>query len=563
MSSIRAKLITALLFFIPFTNAYAEDLSKNTITIPTDEIAIVDTSNIRITVGNVVRIVAKQKQNEEILNIYLEHPELAKKIAKEMWYKVLLNSAKNGNSSECKQALLLYLSSSNTLDEEGVAIIEQVFSENSYSKACVASVLIDSQLVQVKKEKSLIALNYIAVVNQEARLVVEAFKTSELARSYFESQLKKVFKEKHYSKLSTLVSFLSNFYPSHAEKYRNYRLVLDLLRDLENKGDDYSLSDLLPILAVGNLDENIKNLISPISVDLIHRLASRQLDANRAEDAVLTLSKLLNSEYTPLTYQLTQQALKQLDYSSNIITNDQVAQMFKLLTKNNAELRDQHLNYWVNRIDFFLSTSNASDAINTFYYFLKYSPDPSDMNDRIRVKLALGVLDYEDRTTAGKFISEMSTPRKFSELFDLWIAGWYGNILYYVLAFSLPVVFRFAIDILKSKKIANTGHKSDPNLSSVNKISNKNFDENRVFVTATSSKQLNPLFEEYLECLKIFSLNDGVLLKDIKLAYRNIVKEIHPDLNVVQNKSSDNSRFVKLTQTYDRLRELHRMLGRN
>lgn len=61
---------------------------------------------------------------------------------------------------------------------------------------------------------------------------------------------------------------------------------------------------------------------------------------------------------------------------------------------------------------------------------------------------------------------------------------------------------------------------------------------------------------EYLEVLKFFNLNPQVSIAEIKLAYRQAVKAVHPDLN--QGAPADTTEeFICITQRYERLLELH------
>ena len=81
-------------------------------------------------------------------------------------------------------------------------------------------------------------------------------------------------------------------------------------------------------------------------------------------------------------------------------------------------------------------------------------------------------------------------------------------------------------------------------------------EELRKFVSISRSAGAEPKYDEYLELLAEFGLTANVDLQGIKVAYRNAVKECHPDLN--PNAGPDeNTRFIELTRHYERLTELH------
>ena len=58
--------------------------------------------------------------------------------------------------------------------------------------------------------------------------------------------------------------------------------------------------------------------------------------------------------------------------------------------------------------------------------------------------------------------------------------------------------------------------------------------------------------DEYAAGLKKFTLRPNASLADIKNAYRNVVKRLHPDINP-QVSQEDTDTFIDLTKTYERL----------
>jgi DnaJ-class molecular chaperone len=62
--------------------------------------------------------------------------------------------------------------------------------------------------------------------------------------------------------------------------------------------------------------------------------------------------------------------------------------------------------------------------------------------------------------------------------------------------------------------------------------------------------------DEYAASLKKFHLHTSASLADIKNAYRNVVKTLHPDINPRATKE-DTDTFIDLTKTYERILVLH------
>jgi hypothetical protein len=96
-------------------------------------------------------------------------------------------------------------------------------------------------------------------------------------------------------------------------------------------------------------------------------------------------------------------------------------------------------------------------------------------------------------------------------------------------------------------------------------MSGKNIDENitevedlrKRFTSLTNvPKFRDPRIDEYYECLSILRLDKGSSLADIKSAYRNLVKSLHPDLNQEDHNKRASDDFMKLKSAYLRLIEL-------
>jgi preprotein translocase subunit Sec63 len=86
-------------------------------------------------------------------------------------------------------------------------------------------------------------------------------------------------------------------------------------------------------------------------------------------------------------------------------------------------------------------------------------------------------------------------------------------------------------------------------------------DEMPKFVITGLKEQLDPDYHEYVNCLKVFGLRPGADLAAIKNAYRNAVKEYHPDRNRNAQEMAAEV-FIEMTRTYERLIELHTKQGK-
>lgn len=561
--SVRAVLLVLIVNFVSIGFAFAEGVSTGTVSIPVDEITSVDSNNVKFTLGGTSKIVAKSHLIEEVLAVYLNNSAVAKKVADDIWRRAFLDVANTKSPRECALSLLLYLNSQGTSSEDHLTLIESAFNADDFSKSCVSELQLNPKYSGVDKN-SQIALKFIAGINGEEHLEQENIQVFESLRAYSERRMALSLQSGNYESVVTFVNFMTRSFPKQADSYRKFRLAASILKDILRKGESYTISDLLPIFSIRNSDADLKMILGQVPIDLIHKLAERELKSGNPEDAMITLANISFDERTPTTHTLVLRTLRALDRSTKVIINDQVAQMLESLAKVDSAAKRELEFFWIGRIDTLILQYRVQEAMQSFQKFLEFSPDPSDINDRLRVRLAMAALAYEDRTLANKLLGEMSTSRSLSEFLDLWIAGLYGNVLFYVLALACPLVFRYAVEILfPAKKVVVKPAPQAEQVVQSNFNNAGNPEILKLFVQSTGQGKLDPNFEEYLECLKLFGLEDGVDLKGIKLSYRNAVKEIHPDLNVENQTPEKNAKFVELTQAYDRLRELHRSFGRS
>jgi len=547
----------------------AETVKIGEVVVPVDEIVEVDAKNIKLSIGGNTKLIAKSQLELEVLNLYLNNSTHAANVSADLWKKILNDRIKNKDAQGASLAILLLVNKAKISDSDFSAILQDLFGDEPFSSN-IAKLLLTTPQYQKFPVKNQVIIALLAVLGDEAwyrtHFTSDLISIAESLREYAEQRLKTSLQNRDYSQSDKLVNFLIFAYPSFNERYRKYRLATSSMQDLSSKGDDFSLADLLPLISLKNSDKEIREVQGQYIVDALHRLAEKSLAAGNAEETISIISYIALDERTPTTHNIVVRALHALNPMSKVLGNKLVSEMLNTLAVNDPSIKNELVAFLVGKINALLSQYRALEAAEVFNQLTKIIPDPSDGNDRIRIQLALGALVYEDRSSARKFIHEMSSSPSFSEYIDLWVAGLYGNVLFYVIALVIPVVIRYGYEILfasnRRKRIVSAAE--NQNLSHGRRILAKENvgeeDRPRAFVTAQGT-QLNPQYEEYLECLKIFGLQVGSDLKDIKMAYRNAVKEIHPDLHVKNQSPEANTRFVELTQTYDRLRELQRILG--
>jgi hypothetical protein len=74
-----------------------------------------------------------------------------------------------------------------------------------------------------------------------------------------------------------------------------------------------------------------------------------------------------------------------------------------------------------------------------------------------------------------------------------------------------------------------------------------------MFVRGKRGTKMNPILHEYCQCIKVLELKPGASIKEIKKAYRRLLKAYHPD---AQGSSVHSDKFMAVGKAYDRLMEI-------
>ena len=542
------------------------------IQIPVDTSVAVDDHHTQFKVGGVSKIVKNDDLIKEVLEAYLGNAAGGNILKIELLKSVLKNAQKNNLPGIASRALLLLLTTAGLSQEESQVIIEETFEYSSVGSAATTFKIITSHPNFTRLAiKNQIVISFFTGLSDLAwyrtHLLSNVILHGDLIRGYAEKRFAAALSVENTQLASAIADVLNETFPAHSDQYRKYRLAVQQIENLKTKGDSYTISDLFPILSLKNSDQEIRKILSPFVIEKIHKLAENSLQAGNAENALLVLTNIEPDERTPNTHNIIKAALRSLHRASRVISNSRLNALLRASAQTDLSLHDELINFLSQKTLVLIQANRPSESLEAFADLLKLSPDPKLFNDRLRVQMALGFLGFEDRKHARLMLDSMQSPVLWLERLDLFIAGLYGNVLFYVVLMVVPVVIRYGYEIVFPSKGEGvtvpepqqqySGETAEEHIS---RNISRSYEEgtSRAFVTHKNSQQLNPHYEEYLECLSLFGLDETADLKSIKIAYRNVVKEIHPDLNANATEEM-RSKFVELTQAYDRLCELQKM----
>ena len=179
---------------------------------------------------------------------------------------------------------------------------------------------------------------------------------------------------------------------------------------------------------------------------------------------------------------------------------------------------------------------------------LHYRPDPSELNNTLRLQLALMLRSEDDKYFTQSRVTELESLGALGTWtkMRLLLSGFYGKkyprLLFGTIFFAVSslLLFHYCPQLLtqkkpqpKQKKAGGSGYHH----------------------VATSA-------DEYSMLLHLLNLPEDATDKEIKYAYRMQVKELHPDRvsNILSDKERVEAmeRFTQITEAYDRIMEIRK-----
>jgi|GEM_PF-4926092 len=200
-----------------------------------------------------------------------------------------------------------------------------------------------------------------------------------------------------------------------------------------------------------------------------------------------------------------------------------------------------------------LNSLRAAEAEKVLDFITKIRVDPSKNNDQLRMFL---VQSYKKTgLNYNKILNEIKTGLSLSDHIKLISAGIFSKsitLLAIIFAFLFMLLFILSRTFLKNKKYEKLS-----NIYAQLDETDDNLEDLPLFSTGTEGK--DPRMAEYYRCIEELGLDRDTGIKEVKKYYRQMIKNLHPDLNPNLG-SSDKEKFIKLTKNYDKLIDLHKKI---
>ena len=206
---------------------------------------------------------------------------------------------------------------------------------------------------------------------------------------------------------------------------------------------------------------------------------------------------------------------------------------------------------WINRC---LDEDDPGQALSLLQNLTELRLDPSPANDTLRGAIAEHFVDKGDDEAANRVLRDIRTELPWVYRFRLLLK----RDMYVLIMVSLGyvVVVRWAFMLINLIRRRNTARRIAQEAEKrAAEIAQREWYHAQFADDVLRAEGFLDI-DEYAAGLKKFKLTPGASLKEIKNAFRHVVKTLHPDLN--PRASEDDTRvFIDLTRTYERLLVLH------
>ncbi len=568
--NIKISAVLALMIaFCNLTEVFADQADICAVPVTVSQLVQIDEKNSKIVVFNETHVMASKAISEYVLNSYLAHINAAETLGPDKWKNVFENCLKQEKRQLAANSLLLYILVAEQKNILNYDYLESVLITDRKSQDFSKQIILSSKFsVLTQKAKNIVTLSLALsdIYLLRAKILNKTLKLSDDFRGYAELELANSLKIKNVSLAKQIAATLEILYFSDAEKYRKIGLACNVIEELISNQSELSSSKLLPLISIRNTDNSLRQILDPFLVDGFHTLAKDAIQNAKYDEALSMVSSIDITQVTPTTYEIIISIIQSIDPLSRIFTNDTVDSALINASANSDLLKSELIKFYYKRTSALLQTYNVTLAQKSYLNFKQLSDDPT-MEKELSILFASKLLQLGYKDEAAKFIIKLDLSIK--DKLGMFIDGYYGNPIIYVLFVLIPLVvklaYEFFIKVSKSVPLAQNESEEDFKTSGFANMQHEQPAHDHAqasnFVSSRMSRSKNPLFEEYNDCLSIFELEKSADLKTIKTAYRNAVRKIHPDLNANTQSLDDASRFVELTKAYDRLRELHRLLG--
>jgi hypothetical protein len=286
------------------------------------------------------------------------------------------------------------------------------------------------------------------------------------------------------------------------------------------------------------------------------------IDQNDPGYALWLISRIPESKRNIETFDLTQKCIAKLEKNAEkAILAPGVSKYLFSISQTNPLFRAQYTKFLVQLTEYVLKEERPDRLQVIFGLLLALNPDPSEINDTVRLNLANYYINRGAKDMGLAVYAGLKGGLPLTKKISVWLKiTWLKFPMTCIilisssllgLLFALLVLLRRAQNVVKLSRLhlGNTGSLDESTESEDTK-------DRPLFVNKGVSQNLSPITQEYASLISFFNLEPDCSVQDIKHAYREKMKILHPDMKSQAAKGTDAQEIMSTRKAYERLLQI-------
>ncbi len=558
--SFLSKLLCFAISFLLFAarTVAQESIEISGLHFAVDEVRVLDEKSARVNLFSSSRIVELSQLAEFVLERYLEDFDRFADFDPDKLQKFFQARAEIGHASSAAAAMHGLLHNSKRDKEYNLTLISQLEeSRSEIRKDIFREVLLKFDGDNFIEEYALIVL-FLGLSDYEwlrKNSISLIYSHKSALTRIIDQQFSQAALKLDLDRAIKIHDFARLFFGQEDSQVAALRTLLPQLRDIAEGAGAGDFSALLSVLNQRR-DARSEGIVGPVITNLLHNHAASELSGNNPHKAISILSRVNFDKRTPETHSLLLQALKEVGPSPNLFIRDiNTRESLLRYASRDDDIKKQLIKVLTHQLYFSQQVLNGEGADGLLSSIVLIRPDPDNDNDLLRGEYAHWLVKNGQQTKAHSVLIGVQTGIPFFLRVKIWFSSspLRGQNPLYILLAITSILALLYIRERRAEALFKPKNKLPP------------FEEDetprRLFVNVSSTAwNINPAFQEYQRCLAVLGLSTEASMKEIKAAYRNAVKESHPDSNNA-NELTASARFIEITSAYERIVDLARAHG--
>ena len=563
--ALRIALCLMLLSFAAPRLVIAEQLTISGLSFAVDELVNINDSQVKVSLFGNSQIIARENIDEYVVDEYFSRAERVAGFNARAIQDFILDSLKHKRQMRILRVFPTWCRLSNgdvSIEESLVSRLEVQAGASSLAKLLIAE-----QVAQECSQSVRASLLLLAGVGDSAwtrtKGVREAIEVEAALRVMVRARTKESGVSRNFVHMGLVIDFLGAAFGIDDAEYNELRRLQIKVTEAV---DDIKRGNLERIYALSELvrgDEWLSTVVSPLLVEALHQATEIKIKKSDSEGALEVLTRIDLKRRTPTTHQLILRALDNLEPKlGSLIYEPNIAHMLKSVALADSTVGQSYARLLERQTFLGIQLDSGEEVRQAFDQLLLIRPDPNPINDSLRVSIVEYLVQKGFLSQAKIQLADIQTGVSLWARLRFMFAGLYFDARYIYILILSPILAGFVLFCLEASRRyrAEIKLKVAQAKSQARKIEEEE-PQRPKFVSSNFMRSASPTLVEYREHLAVFGLAEGVDIKSIKTAYRQSVKEVHPDHLGTSQDPKASEKFIHLTKTYERILELRQIIG--